>query len=86
MEELYALSPFKPIFIAKSVQGVGDFQVAIGGGFWVAVRAEGLDHLLSFVSIVNIPYNENVARGTIDLNLRDRSFCLNFSLIRVQDN
>jgi len=38
MEELYALSPFKPIFIAKSVQGVGDFQVAIGGGFWVAVR------------------------------------------------
>jgi hypothetical protein len=39
MEELYALSPFKPIFIAKSVQGVGDFQVAIDGGFWVAVRA-----------------------------------------------
>jgi hypothetical protein len=39
MEELYALSPFKPIFIAKSAQGVGDFQVAIGGGFWVAVRA-----------------------------------------------
>jgi hypothetical protein len=30
MGELYALSPFKPIFNAKSVQG--------GGGFWVAVR------------------------------------------------
>jgi hypothetical protein len=38
MGELYALSPFMPIFFAKSVQGVGDFQVAIGGGFWVAVR------------------------------------------------
>ena len=43
MEELYALSPFKPIFIAKSVQGVGDFQVAIGGGFWVAVRANKVE-------------------------------------------
>jgi hypothetical protein len=32
MGELYALSPFKPIFNAKSVQG--------GGGFWVAVRGE----------------------------------------------
>jgi hypothetical protein len=40
MGELYALSPFMPIFFAKSVQGVGDFQVAIGGGFWVAVRVK----------------------------------------------
>ena len=38
MGGLYALSPFKPISIKKSLLGVGDFQVAIGGGFWVAIR------------------------------------------------
>jgi hypothetical protein len=42
MGELYALSPFMPIPIVKSVLGgVGDFQVATGGGFWVAVRDWG---------------------------------------------
>ena len=52
MEELYALSPFKPIFIAKSVQGVGDFQVAIGGGFWVAVR--GLAEIVANMQLLQI--------------------------------
>ena len=54
MEELYALSPFKPIFIAKSVQGVGDFQVAIGGGFWVAVREQRSEAEERFLELPDI--------------------------------
>ena len=38
MGELYALSPFRPILLCNWSRGVGDFQVATGGGFWVAVR------------------------------------------------
>jgi len=40
------------IFSPEPVVGVGDFQVATSGGFWVAVRGLILDMYVAFIYIV----------------------------------
>ena len=51
MEELYALSPYRPILLSNRSRGVGDFQVALGGGFWVAIRDYDADRRITGIDV-----------------------------------